>query len=113
EVDSLSPAAQSKMLRFLEGRSFKPLGAQRFVEADVNVLSATNADLGALVRRKQFLPDLYFRSNILQVRLPPLRERPGDIDLLACHFLDSLVVRPGAGRKSFSPSALRKLVLHE
>lgn len=109
EIDALSPAAQVKLLRFLEERTYKPLGAERFARADVRMIAATNCDLVSCVREKQFRSDLYFRLNVLRLHLPPLRERRGDIGLLARHFVELLCRSTGVPRKSFSPAALRKL----
>src|SRR5437773_2607976 len=83
EIDALALTAQAKLLRFLEERAFKPLGADRFVKADVHVLAATNGSLEALIRNGQFRSDLYFRLNVLSLHLTPLRDRRGDIALLA------------------------------
>jgi DNA-binding NtrC family response regulator len=109
EIDALSPPAQAKLLRFLQERTFKPLGADRFVRADVNVLSATNRDLEALVREKQFRSDLYFRLNVLTLNLDPLRARREDIPLLARHFVDTVCAEQRVPRKLLSPAAVRKL----
>jgi DNA-binding NtrC family response regulator len=111
EVDALSPRLQSKLLRFLEERTYKPLGSERFRRADVRMIAATNRNLEALVRTGAFRSDLYFRMNVLHLRLPPLRERPADIPVLAEHFLQ--IQPPGRGQpRSLAPSALRKLTLH-
>lgn len=112
EVDSLSVPVQAKLLRFLEDRTYRPLGSDRFTRADVNVIAATNGDLESRVRDKVFRADLHFRLNVIRVRLPPLRERHGDVPLLATHFLGALNARNGP-RKSFSSSALRRLAAHE
>jgi len=109
DIDALSLAAQAKLLRFLEDHSYKPLGAERFVRANVKVISATNHDLESAVRDGSFRSDLYFRLNVLQLHLPPLRERCGDISVLAHHFLKSLCASTNGQQKSFSPSALYKL----
>jgi DNA-binding NtrC family response regulator len=85
------------------------LGANRFTRADVRVLAASNHDLESCVREGRFRQDLFFRLNVLQLRLPPLRERRQDIPLLACHFLESLCRADGAKLKSLSASALRTL----
>ena len=90
EVDSLSLAVQAKMLRFLQERTFKPLGANKFVTVDVHIIAATNQNLEDSVRRGRFRADLYFRLNVLRLWLPPLRERPLDIPALAKHFLQSM-----------------------
>jgi DNA-binding NtrC family response regulator len=113
EIDALSTAAQGKLLRFLEERTFRPLGADRFQAADVRVLVATNKDLEAAVRHGQFRGDLFYRLNVLRVHLPPLRERRADIELLAMHFLAEHRT-PGTGvPRTFTPAALRMLAYHE
>src|SRR5207247_1989977 len=100
EIDALALTAQAKLLRFLEERAFKPLGADRFVKADVHVLAATNRSLEALIRNGQFRSDLYFRLNVLSLHLTPLRDRRGDIALLARHFVDACCVEGDLPRKS-------------
>jgi DNA-binding NtrC family response regulator len=112
EVDALSLNAQAKLLRLLQERTYKPLGADRFVEAKINIITATNRPIEHCVREKQFRNDLYFRLNVLRLELPPLIKRRSDIQLLARHFLQ----RQGANepvRKSFSPAALRKLDMYD
>ena len=86
EIDSLSLRSQSKLLRFLQERTYKPLGADRFVRSDINVIAATNRDLESLVRDKVFRSDLYFRLNVIRLDLVALRHRRGDIPILARHF---------------------------
>lgn len=112
EVDALSLGAQAKLLRFLEEGSYRALGADRFSRANVRLIAATNRDLESCVREKQFRSDLYFRLNVLHLRLPPLRERRGDIGQLARHFLAVCCEEAGIRRKSLSPAALRMLELH-
>lgn len=107
EVDSLSLGAQSKLLRFLQERTYRPLGSDRFVKADVNVIAATNRNIEQSVRERQFRSDLYFRLNVLRVDLPALSRRSTDIPLLARHFLRTNCHHLGA--KLFSNAALRKL----
>lgn len=113
EIDSLSLAAQTKLLRFLQERTYKPLGADRFVRADVNVIAATNQDLEARVRDRGFRSDLYYRLNVLPLHLTPLRERRGDIEILARHFVEALCFEAGAARKSLTPASLRVLTLSD
>jgi DNA-binding NtrC family response regulator len=110
EVDSLSHAAQGKLLRFLQERQFKPLGSERFVHSDVKIISASNRDLEQHTAVKQFRADLYYRLKVLHLDLPPLRDRPQDIDLLARHFLKMYL--PVGVHKSFSPAALRRLAAY-
>ncbi len=112
EVDALSPAVQAKLLRFLQERTFKPLGADRFVSADVNVVAATNRNLEALVQQQRFRSDLYFRVNVLSLHLEPLRHRRDDIALLAQHFANALCAEQALSRKTVSAPAVRKLELH-
>lgn len=111
EVDALSLGAQAKLLRFLQERTYRPLGSEKFLKADVNVIAATNRDIDQSVRERQFRSDLYFRLNVLRVELPPLTKRPSDIRLLARHFLRTHCSHLGA--KSFTPAALRKLEVHD
>jgi DNA-binding NtrC family response regulator len=113
EIDALSSATQAKLLRFLQEHTFKPLGGERLVHADVTVIVATNRDLDLCVRKGQFRSDLYFRINILRLHLPPLRDRRGDIGLLAKHFLEALRKPTDLIQKSFSGLALRQLALYD
>ncbi len=93
EVDTLSLSSQVKLLRFLEEFEYRPLGSARSVAANVRVLAATNADLRERVSQGRFRQDLYYRLNVLHLRVPSLRERAGDIVLLARHFLGEYVRR--------------------
>ena len=104
EIGNLSPAGQMKLLRVLETGRFERLGSNRTREVKVRVLSATNADLGAMIRRGDFREDLYYRLNVIEVRLPPLAERREDIVPLAEHFL--------AGQARLSDAARRALEAH-
>jgi DNA-binding NtrC family response regulator len=113
EVDSLSPVAQVKLLRFLQERSFRPLGSDRFVRANVNVLAAMNRDPEALVRDKLFRADLFFRLNVVRLHLAPLRERRSDIPLLARHVVRSIAADGGLGRRSLGPAVLPKLLAYD
>jgi len=97
EVDALSTKAQAALLRFLQDREYRPLGASRARRSDARVVAASNADLRALCERRSFRPDLYFRLEILSVSLPPLRERSGDLEVLVHHFIDSYCRQYGLG----------------
>jgi len=105
EIDSLSPASQAKLLRFLQERSYRPLGSDRFQQADVHIVAATNRDLDGLVREQRFRADLFFRLNVLRLTLMPLRTRRDDIGILAQHFLDELSAEERAARKTLAPQA--------
>jgi transcriptional regulator with GAF, ATPase, and Fis domain len=100
EVGEMSRAVQAKLLRVLQEREYQPLGASKTVKADVRVVAATNRDLAAAMSRGEFREDLYYRLQVFEIRLPPLRDRMGDVLPLAESFLDELgnvVGRPAAG----------------
>ena len=88
EIGELLPELQVKLLRVLQERQFRRVGGIRQVEVDVRLVSATNRDLEGLVAQNKFRGDLYYRLNVISVRVPPLRERDGDVPLLAHSFLD-------------------------
>jgi DNA-binding NtrC family response regulator len=87
EVGDLPIGLQPKLLRVLQERSFERLGGNRNIEVDVRLISATNHDLGELVKQGKFREDLYYRLNVVELQLPPLRDRREDIPVLAQHFL--------------------------
>jgi DNA-binding NtrC family response regulator len=88
EINSASPAMQLKLLRVLQERRFEPVGSNQTVEVDVRVVLATNQPLEHLVATGAFRQDLFYRINVVKVEIPPLRDRPGDIPLLAAAFLE-------------------------
>ncbi len=92
EIGNLPPAGQMKLLRVLESGEFERLGSTRTRKVKVRVVSATNADLAAMMREGRFREDLFYRLNTIEIALPPLAERPDDILPLAEHFLDDDVV---------------------
>lgn len=112
EVDTLSAAAQVKLLRFLQNREYRPLGCSRIRTADVRIIAATNADLGHLVQVKQFREDLYYRLHVLALRLPPLRERPEDIPLLATYLLRRYAHQHRRGALQLAADARQKLLAY-
>lgn len=89
EVDSLTPKAQVTLLRFLQDQHYRPLGARREERADVRIVAASNRPLETLVPLGQFRLDLLYRLTLMHLRMPPLRERAGDIPLLASHFVET------------------------
>jgi two-component system response regulator HydG len=112
EVGELPPSVQVKLLRVLQERRFERVGGEETVEVDVRVVSATNRDLAAMVARGAFREDLYYRINVVSVRLPALREREGDVEQLARHFLASSAQRHGRAVTGFTPEALELLRRH-
>jgi two-component system response regulator GlrR len=110
EIDSLSQSSQAKLLRFLQERIYRPLGSDKFVHADVNVLTATNRDLEKMVSEQRFRSDLFFRLNVLRLDMIPLRERRGDIPILARHFLDMLCAEQDQSPKSLASATVAELM---
>jgi PAS domain S-box-containing protein len=87
EIGDISPATQVRLLRVIQERTFEPLGATAPERADVRIITATNRDLDRLVAEGRFRRDLFYRINVVRLRIPPLRERRGDIPLLVDHFI--------------------------
>ena len=106
EIGELSPATQAKLLRVLQTGEFERVGGTRTLTVDVRLLTATNADLAALVREKRFREDLYYRLNVIAVQLPPLRERPEDIPLLAHHFVRRYATKNAKTIEGFTEAAM-------
>jgi DNA-binding NtrC family response regulator len=105
-VQALSERSQVSLLRFLESQEYRRLGSGCLHHSDVRVLSASNTHLAEMVEREEFRADLYFRLNVLVLTMPPLRERCGDVDLLARHFLDRLQRQYGGSRRVVHPQSL-------
>jgi two-component system response regulator GlrR len=112
EVDSLPLLAQVKLLRFLQDGQFRPLGSASVCTADVRVIAASNIDFAEALASGRFRKDLYYRLNVLSLKLPPLREREEDIVLLARHFLAKYTAKFRTSVREFSPDALQKLVCY-
>jgi two-component system response regulator GlrR len=113
EIDSLSLTAQSKMLRLLQERSYRPVGCERSVSVDANIVAASNSDLRHMVQIGKFRADLFFRLNVLRLNLVPLRQRRDDIGLLARHFVKQACAENGIATKALMPATLRKLSQHD
>jgi DNA-binding NtrC family response regulator len=112
EVGTMSPALQAKLLRVLQEREFEPVGDSHTVKIDVRVIAATHSDLAKMVADGTFREDLYYRLNVIPVKLPPLRERREDIPLLVQHFLQKLSSESGRATVTISQDALRRLMAY-
>ena len=112
EVGTMSPSLQSKLLRVLQSREFERLGDSQTIRVDVRVLAATNSDLKGMVEAGTFREDLFYRLNVIPVRVPALRERRADIPLLAQHFLERLVTEaePARSRVTLAQDAQQALM---
>lgn len=113
EVGEMSPATQVKLLRALQEREVIPVGATEAVPVDVRIIAATNRDLDEEIRRGTFRSDLFYRLNVITLHLPPLRERPEDVPVLAEHFLARFARQRGKEPPSLSPQAMEALQTHD
>jgi len=113
EISEIDPDLQAKLLRFLQEREFSPLGSNEIIKADVRIIGASNKDLATAVQSGQFREDLYYRFNVVQIKLPPLRERKEDIPLLAKNFLRETTVKLETGEKELSRDAKALLLKYD
>jgi DNA-binding NtrC family response regulator len=113
EVGDLAPAAQAKLLRALEEGKVTPVGATKPVEVDVRLVAATNRPLPGLVEKGAFREDLYFRLGVVQLELPPLRDRRDDIPALAAHFIAHFAERHGRDPLPLTEPARRALLAYD
>jgi DNA-binding NtrC family response regulator len=106
EISEMSPGLQVKILRVLQDHSFERIGGIKTIQVDIRIIAATNRDLEELVRLNKFREDLFYRLNVIPIRVPPLRERVSDIPLLLQHFLQGFSRTKKKPLKRFSPAVL-------
>jgi len=109
EIGDMQLDLQAKLLRVLQERELQRLGSSETVRLNVRVVAASNSDLGERVRQGRFREDLYYRLNVVPIRMPPLRERPEDVPLLAKHFVEKICTQEGIEMKEISRAALDRL----
>jgi len=112
EIGDISPKLQMDLLRVLQERSFYRVGGSEETRVDVRVIAATNVNLQEAVREGRFRDDLFYRLNVINIRIPPLRDRLEDIPLLARHFIERLSVEIGKDAEDISEDALQLLLTH-
>lgn len=112
EIGDISPALQIRLLRVIQQKTYEPLGSTKTEKADVRFVAATNKNLETLVNEKKFREDLYYRINVVKLNLPPLRERKGDIPLLASHFIRRFNDLKGRNIQGLKPDVLPLLMSH-
>ncbi|MCX7871814.1 MAG: sigma-54 dependent transcriptional regulator [Verrucomicrobiae bacterium] len=110
EIGEIDPAIQVKLLRFLGEKTFERVGSNKTIRADVRLITATNKNLWELVKKGQFREDLFYRLRVVEITLPPLRERKMDIPLLASHFIKEFASKNGKIITGFSDEALSMLL---
>jgi len=109
EIGDMPLELQSKLLRVLQERMVTPVGGTNPIPIDIRVISATNQDLEKMIREKTFRSDLYYRLNVINLTIPPLRERKDDIPVLIDYFLDKYAFHIDKGKTRFTKSALQAL----
>ncbi|HVT43107.1 MAG TPA: sigma-54 dependent transcriptional regulator [Thermoanaerobaculia bacterium] len=109
EIADMSLRTQAKVLRVLQEQKFQKVGGQQTISVDVRVVAATNKDLASEIENGRFRSDLYFRLNVIPIEVPPLRERDGDIELLARHFLHRFAAETATRPRTLSPGAIQRL----
>jgi two-component system response regulator PilR (NtrC family) len=112
EIGEMSPPMQVKLLRVLQERRYRRVGGTDEVAADIRVIAATNRDLGTMVRENTFREDLYYRLNVIPIRLPALRERTDDVPIIADHFLTKFTREMRKPVRGFTPEALAALMTY-
>ncbi|ALA57075.1 sigma-54-dependent transcriptional regulator [Nitrospira moscoviensis] len=113
EIGDTTPTIQVKLLRVIQEREFRRVGGNQDIKVDVRVVAATNKDLEKAVADGSFREDLYYRLDVIPIKLPPLRLRSGDIPLLVSHFLDRFSKESGKPTPVLTPEAMQVLLAHE
>ena len=113
EIAEMHPQSQAKLLRAIEAKSFRRLGGREEVNVDVRIVAATNRDVPKAIHAGELREDLYYRLNVIELHLPPLRERREDLPLLAGHFLSVFSEKYGTPVKRFTPRAMEKLASYD
>ncbi len=113
EISAMDPAVQAKLLRAIQDKAVEPLGGSQTVRTDVRILAAANRDLKNMVDRGEFREDLYYRLAVLEISIPPLRERLTDLPLLAAHFLRVLGEKNRKPVRTISPAFMDALKRHD
>jgi len=112
EISTIKPEVQAKLLRVIQEKEFIPLGSTQSIQVDVRIIAATNIDLQELVKRGEFRDDLYYRLDVINIKLPPLRDRREDIPILADHFMRKYAAENGKEIAGMTPEALAVLMDH-
>jgi DNA-binding NtrC family response regulator len=113
EIGELSPEHQAKLLRAIETGAFEPVGSDRSLNADIWFISATNRELAQEVEEGRFRQDLFFRLNVIEIKVPPLRDRRWDIPVLASDFLRAAAARQNAEVPALAPETMAALLAHD
>lgn len=113
EIGDISPGLQTKLLHFLETGEFERVGGNQTVHVDCRIVAATNKDLASEVEAGRFREDLYYRLNVINLRVPPLRERPEDVDLLSRHFLDEFSREMKLGPLEFAEKTSKMMASYQ
>ena len=112
EISTIKPEVQAKLLRVIQEKEFLPLGETQSVQVDARIIAATNIDLFDLVKRGEFREDLYYRLNVINIKLPPLRDRAEDIPHLVEHFVAKYVAENGKAVQGVTPQVMAMLIGH-
>jgi DNA-binding NtrC family response regulator len=112
EIGDMPLPMQVKLLRALEERAVRPVGAERDVPVDVRIIAATNRDLESAMEAGSFRPDLFYRINVIQIEVPPLRSRGADVLLLAQHFLEAFAAKMNKPVTGFQAAVAQRLMAY-